>query len=377
MIYFDNAATTYPKPASVMREMTKCMREWGGNPGRSGHALSMAAAEAIFSVRMEIADFFGVRKAEHVVFTQNCTHALNLVIGGIGRYGDHFLISNLEHNSVLRTVDALCKLRGMTYDMFNALQSDDDLLCEIDSKIKPRTRAVITTHASNICPRRLPIAEIGTLCRDRGLLFVVDAAQSAGIYDISVERDGISALCAPGHKGLYGPQGSGFAAFSDDFDFEAFYPTLYGGNGIHSAERDMGHTAPDSFEAGTVSTPAIAGLGAGLRFVKALGRERIEENEHMLYRHAMRLLQDMPRVHPFLPEMPTGSLLLLGFESIPPSIVAEKLADLQICTRAGMHCAPTAHEALGTGGDALRISFSALNTIDEVTKCMRVLEMIV
>ncbi len=374
MIYFDNAATTYPKPVSVVREMTKCMREYGGNPGRSGHTLSLAAAEAVFSARMEVADFFELEKAENVIFTQNCTHALNLVIAGLGRYGDHFLISNLEHNSVLRTVDALCRIRGMSYEMFDALASDETILNEIDHKLRPRTRAVIATHASNVCPRRLPIPKIGALCKARGVLFVVDAAQSAGIYEISMKKDNISALCAPGHKGLYGPQGSGFAAFADDFDFDMLEPTVFGGNGLHSAERDMGHDAPDSYEAGTVATPNIVGLAAGIRFVKSLGRERIEENEHMLYRHAVRLLCEIPRVRLFLPEAPNGSLVLLGFDGASPSAIAAKLAAVGICTRAGLHCAPTAHAALGTGGDALRISFSAMNTIDEVGKFAKCLE---
>ncbi len=376
MIYFDNAATTYPKPASVIREMTACMQAAGGNPGRSGHPLSFAASEVVFEARNEIAGFFGSDHAENVVFTANCTHALNLAIGGIGRYGDHFLISNLEHNSVLRTMENLCRVRGMSYEMFDALQPNDRMLEEIDKKIRPRTRALVTTHASNICPRRLPIRELGALCRDRGILFVLDAAQSAGIYDISMRRDGISILCAPGHKGLYGPQGSGFALFADDFDFEGFEPTIFGGNGRNSAEREMGHESPDSYEAGTVSTPAIAGLCAGVRFVKALGRARIEESEHFLYRQATRILNGIQGVYQYLPEAEEGSLLLLGFDDHSPSEVAEKLSSFGICTRAGLHCAPTAHAALGTGGDALRISFSAMNALDEVTKFARVLESI-
>ena len=377
MIYFDNAATTYPKPLSVVKEMARCIRDWGGNPGRSGHPLALAASEAVFSVREELAEFFGVKRAENVVFTQNCTHALNLVIGGIGRYGDHFLISNLEHNSVLRTVDQLCRLRGMSYDTFNALGTDAQVLDEIENKFKPRTRAVVTVHASNVCPKRLPIGAIGARCRARGILYIVDAAQSAGIYDISVPRDRISVLCAPGHKGLYGPQGSGFALFADDFDFEMLMPCMYGGNGRNSAERDMGFASPDSYEAGTVATPAIVGLGAGIRFVKRLTRARIEESEHQLFRYASRLLTDMPHTFLYLPEAREGSLLLLGFDRVSPSAVAQKLGELGVCTRAGLHCAPTAHEALATGGDALRISFSAMNTPDEITRFAHILESII
>lgn len=366
MIYFDNAATTFPKPPSVIKGMLQCMREYGGNPGRSGHRLSLAAAEAVFEVRESLAEFFGIGRPENIVFTANCTGALNLAISGIARRGDHFLISDLEHNSVLRTVAGLCRERGMSFDIFHALASDDMILSEIEKKRKPNTRAVICTHASNICPRILPIARIGALCKKAKLLFIVDAAQSAGIYDIAVMRDGISILCAPGHKGLYGPQGSGFAAFADDFDFSHFTVSAYGGNGKNSSEIDMGHEPPDSFEAGTLSTPSIVGLGEGLRFVKARRRERIEAFENELFLHARTTLEKIPRVKLYLPDAEKGSLLLLGFEGISPSLIAEKLSDHGICTRAGLHCAPIAHRALGTGGDALRISFSAMNTVAEV-----------
>ena len=376
MIYFDNAATTFPKPASVPKEMLRCMREYGGNPGRSGHRLSLAAAEAVFNVREALADFFGIQKPENIVFTPNCTAALNLAISGVAKRGDHFLISDLEHNSVFRTVANLCRARGMSFDTFHALADDDMILSEIEKKRKPNTRAVVCTHASNICPRILPISRIGALCRKLKLLLVVDAAQSAGIYDISIMRDGISILCAPGHKGLYGPQGSGFAAFSDDFDFSRFSVSAYGGNGKNSAEIDMGHEPPDSFEAGTLSTPAIVGLGEGLQFVKLRRREEIESLENQLFHHAKQSLQTIPRVKIYLPEAKKGSLLLLGFEGITPSLVAEKLSDHGICTRAGMHCAPIAHRTLATGGDALRISFSAMNTSAEIDAFAYILQTI-
>ncbi len=376
MIYFDNAATTFPKPPTVAKEMFRHMREYGGNPGRSGHRLSMAAAEAVFNVREAVAEFFGIQKPENIVFTANCTAALNLAISGIAKKGDHFLISDLEHNSVLRTVANLCRERGMSFDTFHALASDDEVLNEIEKKRRPNTRAVISTHASNICPRILPITRMGALCKRLKILFIVDAAQSAGIYDISIMRDGISILCAPGHKGLYGPQGSGFAAFADDFDFSHFTVSVYGGNGKNSAEIDMGHEPPDSFEAGTLSTPAIIGLGEGLRFVKQRGRPQIEIAETQLFLRAKGMIGKIPRVRIYLPEAQKGSLLLLGFDGISPSLVAEKLSDHGICTRAGLHCAPTAHRALGTGGDALRISFSVMNTAAEIESFAYILQTI-
>lgn len=374
MIYFDNAATTFPKPNAVIREMTRCMAEYGGNPGRSGHRLSLAASEAVFRVREDIADFFGITKAENVVFTQNCTGALNLAIGGIAKRGGHFLISDLEHNSVLRTVANLCREKGMAYDVFHGLASDDEILAELEKKCTPYTRAVITTHASNICPRILPIGRIGAFCKRKDILLIVDAAQSAGIYDIDITRDRISVLCAPGHKALYGPMGSGFAVFADDFDFSHFSACVYGGNGRNSAEIDMGHEPPESFEAGTVATPAVVGLGEGLRFVKMRRRERLEAYENKLYLLAKERLSAIPRVKIYLPEAEKGSLLLLGFEGVSPSKAAERLSEQGVCVRAGLHCAPMAHRALGTGGDALRISFSAMNTAMEIEGFARILQ---
>lgn len=376
MIYFDNAATTFPKPPAVIKEMARCMKEYCGNPGRSGHRLSLAAAEAVFDVRTAVAEFFGIKKPENIIFTSNCTDALNLAISGIARKGDHFLISDLEHNSVLRTVSNLCRERGMSFDIFHALESNEAIINEIEKKIRPNTKAVISTHASNICPRILPIQSIGALCKKRNVLYIVDAAQSAGIYDISIMRDGISILCAPGHKGLYGPQGSGFAAFSDDFDFSRLKPFAYGGNGKNSAELIMGHEPPDSYETGTLATPAIVGLGEGLRFVKEYKRENIEILENQLFHTAQKSLINVPRVKIYLPEAKKGSLLLLGFEGVSPSKIAEKLSNHGICTRAGLHCAPIAHRALGTGGDALRISFSAMNTVAEVETFAYILQTI-
>ena len=376
MIYFDNAATTFPKPPAVAREMTRCITEYGGNPGRSGHRLSVAAAEAIFDVRVAVASFFGVKKPENVIFTHNTTEALNLVIDGIGRSGDHFLISNLEHNSVYRAVAGFCERRGMTFDVVDALLDDTSFLRRLERKMTPRTKAVVMTHASNICPRVLPIARIGALCRRKRILFIVDAAQSAGIFDISMARDGIDVLCAPGHKGLYGPQGSGFALFADGFDFSRFSPARFGGNGKDSALLAMGHEPPESFEVGTASTPALVGLGAGLSYLREIGRETVENREASLFRCAASAFGNMRGVKLYLPEAKRGSLLLLGFEGKSPSDVANALAEEDVCVRAGLHCAPLAHHALGTGGDALRISFSWFNSADEIARAARILEKI-
>lgn len=374
MIYFDNAATTFQKPPSVMREMMRCMREYCGNPGRSGHKISMRAAEAIYDCRMNMAEFFGISKPENVIFTMNTTHAINLALGGILRRRDHVLISNLEHNSVARPVTAFAEKGIITYGIFNALCSDDETIRNIEEKITPYTRVIVTLHASNICPHILPIAKIGALCKKHGIIYIVDAAQSAGIYDINIKENNISVLCVPGHKGLYGPQGSGAAIFADDFDFSLLAPTVFGGNGMNSAEMDMGHDTPESYEAGTPATQCIVGLGEGLKFVRAKTTAAIREHENAIYRRARDGLLAIPDVRVFLPSAEEGSIVLFNSERRNASAIAAELAERGICTRAGMHCSPFAHKTLGTGGDAVRASFSVFNTLDEADRFLFAVE---
>lgn len=365
MIYLDNAATTFPKPPQVIREMNRCMREYCGNPGRSSHPAALRAAEAVFETRSEIAGLFGISKAENVIFAQNATHALNKVIGGIMYPHCHAITTNIEHNSVRRTLENLCRMLPASFDTVNALSDDDALLSEIESKINAKTKLVVTIHASNVCSRVLPVDRIGALCRRYGIIYVTDASQSAGIYDINITRDKISVLCAPGHKGLYGPQGTGFAAFSDDFGFSSFSPVEFGGNGMNSAQISMGRTPPESYEAGTVNVPGIVGLREGIRYVRTRGIENISSHERSLFIIARQKLSDITGIKIYLPEH-EGSVLLFNSDKVSGSVLAAALGDEGICTRPGLHCAPTAHDALGTGGDAVRISFSAFSGADDV-----------
>ncbi len=363
MIYFDNAATTFPKPQTVTRGVAECMQNYGGNPGRSAHPLALAAAESVFSAREEVCAFFGGTQSENVIFTQNATHALNLAIFGIARQGDHILISNLEHNSVLRPVAELYRSGVASYSVFDALGDDDEVLASIKKACRRNTRIIITTHVSNICPKKLPIEKISAFCRERGIFHIVDASQSAGIYDISI-KNGASVICAPGHKGLYGPQGTGFCLFCNGFDFSQLSPTVFGGNGINSVKTDMGRTAPESFEAGTLAVPSIAGLAEGVRFVKKLGTHKIRAHEAFLCDKIKQSLLADGRIKVYLPEE-SGSTLLFSADGVESSELARRLSTRGVCTRAGLHCAPLAHKALGTGGDAVRLSFSAFNTEKE------------
>ena len=364
MIYFDNAATTFPKPAEVTAAVAEHMRLRGGNPGRGAHKLALAAAEAVYDARSEIAAFFGSTKPENVIFTQNATHALNLAIFGTVRAGDHVLISNLEHNSVYRPVAELYRKGVASFSVFDALGGEEETLINVKNALRRNTRVIITTHVSNVCPKVLPFERISRLCRERGILHIADVSQSAGIYPVDM-REGADVICAPGHKGLYGPQGTGFCLFADSFDFSRLSPTVFGGNGVNSAKAEMGHVQPESFEAGTLAAPSLSGLTAGVRFVKKIGIGKIRAHESAISEKILKSLAENERVKVYLPYEKAGSVLLLNAEGISATELSAKLSAHGICTRAGMHCSPLAHEALGTGGDALRLSFSAFNTAKE------------
>lgn len=363
MIYFDNAATTFPKPYEVIRGVADCMKNYCGNPGRGAHPITLAAAEAVYNARSEVASLFGSEKPENVIFTQNATHALNLAIFGTVKYGDHILISNLEHNSVFRPVYELYRRGIASYSVFDALGGTEQTLESFRKALRRNTRVAVTTHVSNICPKVLPVNEISALCREHGILHIIDASQSAGIRPLSI-RSGASVICAPGHKGLYGPQGSGFCLFSDDFDFSRLSSTAFGGNGVNSASASMGNSPPESFEAGTLAVPSIVGLAKGIQFVKSTGIDKISAHESALGERIKKKLLEDGRIKVYLPNE-KGSTLLFTVTGEESTSLASELAKKGVCLRAGMHCSPLAHEALGTGGDALRLSFGAFNTVAE------------
>ena len=364
MIYLDNAATTFPKPRRVTSEVVRCMTEYCGNPGRGSHRLAFAAAEQIFSCRETLSSFFGVGAPERILFTQNTTHALNLAIKGFLRQGDHVLISELEHNAVRRPICALAAKGQISFDVFPVCGlAKDDLLLRLTEKLTPATRAVICTHASNICSISLPIAEIGALCKKRGIRFIVDAAQSAGLLPIDMKAMQIDALAAPGHKSLYGIQGCGFLAVGEDFLPE---PLMEGGSGVDSLPAEMPADPPERFEAGTLPTPSIVGLLEGVRSLMNGGAEACAARERELFLAAKERLSSLPDIRIYAPEH-VGSVLLFSKNDIPATELGRHLASRGICVRAGLHCAPMAHKALGTpDGGAVRISFGRYNTLSDI-----------
>ena len=367
IIYLDNAATTFPKPRSVLDATFDCAEHYCGNAGRGSHALALRSAETIYSAREAVASHFSA-KAENVIFSLNTTQALNLAVKGVMSRGGHMLISDMEHNSVLRPVARLQKDRKITYDVFPTHKNGlplptEEILSGIIRRLRPSTRMICAIHTSNICSYSLPIRDIGALCRRHGLLFAVDAAQAAGHTEISLEDDNIDILCAPGHKGLYAPQGVGICVLRDGLTLDTL---IAGGNGVNSLDLGMGSISPERYEGGTLCTPAIAGLCAGLEFVREVGIGTIATHERELWKRAYNSLCATDGVEIYGGTAP-GSTLLFNLRGVHPDELGAFLSEQGLCLRMGYHCSPLAHKALMTpDGGAVRMSFSVFNTERDV-----------
>ena len=364
LTYLDNAATTYPKPTSVYNEVYRCMSRYCGNPGRGSHRLSLEASKKIFECRGLISDLVGVSDIERIIFTYNTTYALNTVIKGVLKPGDHVIISDMEHNAVLRPIWKLARDGVISYDVFSTMVADPikrspGLICaKIASLIKPNTKMVICSHASNICSVTSPIKEIGEFCKRHALFFLVDGAQSVGIYDVDVDEMNIDALCFPSHKALYGPQGAGVIALGKNVSMETL---IEGGNGVNSLEGEMPFYAPERYEAGTLATPVIAGLCEGVKKLLSLPKGEILEHERHLCSLATSALSDISDVTVYTPEY-EGSVLLFNIGDKKSEAVAQSLDTFGICSRGGFHCSALGHKTLGTlSGGAVRVSFGMFN----------------
>ena len=375
MIYLDNAATTFPKPSAVCDGVFRFLVRDGGNPGRGSHALSARAADCVFSCREELASLFGVSDLERVFFTMNTTQGINTVLKGLLREGDHVLISDMEHNAVLRPITKLCNEGRITYDVFPTLvgspKRDATHICAgIARLIRPNTRLVVLAHSSNICSATLPLREIGHFCARHGILLVVDGAQSAGHKEISVDEMQITALCIPGHKGLYGPQGCGAVLLGKD----VFLDTLFeGGNGLLSLSGEMPPDAPERYEAGTLPTPAIAGLLEGVRAVKKMGIDEIDAHHRHLFCLLRDRLSSLPELTLHASEY-EGPVLLFHHARIPSEALTRILDSKGLCLRGGFHCSALGHKTLGTPeGGAVRASFGIYNNSRDVDALWRTL----
>ena len=356
----DNGATSFPKPKSVWSAMQETLLQEGGNAGRGSHKLAAKAAERVFSVREKIAELFGSENPENVIFTKNCTEALNMCLFGYLKSGDHFLISDIEHNSVLRPAHAL-EQKGVGFSVYRSLAPN--LVFEIEKLIRPNTKLIVACHRSNILPIELPIYDIAALCKKHGIFLVIDAAQSAGSAVIDIKRLGKCAVCAPGHKGLLGPAGTGFVIFSNEVDPMEITPMTFGGSGSASAELDMPSVFPERLEAGTLNVVGISGLGAGVDFVRSVGQSYIREYEREMAAYCQDVLLNLGLVQVYMPNRVPIGTLLFNVSGVFAEDVSKYLDSRNICTRSGLHCAYMAHKLNGTQKiGAVRASFGIFNT---------------
>lgn len=357
MIYLDNAATSFPKPKCVIDKLIYCIEKASGNPGRSSHALSLAAAEEIYNTRERLAAHFNFPYPENIIFTYNATYAINMALHAFLRSGDHVLISDMEHNAVIRPLELLRKSKGIDFSCFSTRESIDD---SIAKGLRKNTRAIVSTLASNVTGKRISLDVLSKAARDAGILLITDASQAAGHEKIDLIKTPCDCLCAPAHKGLFGIQGAGFAIFSSA---ESIEPLIVGGSGTNSREPFMPPFLPEMMEAGTPSTPSIAALGEGIKFVDDIGLHHIAKKERTLSDMAKAILAESPRLELY---DSFGGTVLFNIKGATESTVCRALDDREICVRGGLHCAPSAHRVLGTESTgAVRASFSCLNTLAE------------
>ncbi len=363
VIYLDNAATTGRKPAGVIKAVDLSLRELSANPGRSGHTPSLKAADAVYSVREKTAELFGASGAENVVFTLNCTHSINCVIKGVLKTGEHAVTSSLEHNSVMRP---LIKEEIPFDTAYVSLTDDRITLREFERKIRRDTGLVICTGASNVLGKTLPIAEIGALCKERGVLFAVDAAQIAGVIPVNMREMNIDYLCIAPHKGLYAPMGIGVLICEKPIE----NTIIEGGTGTNSAELVQPETLPERLESGTVNLPAIMGVSAGIDYIKKIGIEKIYAHEMRLIRYLYNELSKIERVQLYTPEPRDGiyaPVLSFNIYGKTSAEVSQFLNEKGIAVRGGLHCAPSAHRQIGTlERGTVRVSVAAFNTPAEI-----------
>lgn len=367
MIYLDHAATTFPKPPGVSIAILRALEECT-SLGRSGHQTAVAASEVAFACRSAAGKLFDA-PPEQVVFTMNTTHGLNMAIRSLIAPGDSVVISGFEHNAVVRPLHAL----GARYQVAGRNVFDpEDTLRAFSQAITSRTKVVICTHVSNVFGYILPLEEIADLCTSRGVPLIVDAAQSAGVLPISMKRLHAAFLAMPGHKGLFGPQGTGLLICGNN----QLKPLLYGGTGSLSRSREMPAYLPDRGEAGTQNIHGIAGLLAGMEFVRQCSVAEIMQHEKTLLKHLVERLSFLEEDEVFFGDENTQSgVLSLNIQSMDCEMLAGKLAEEGIAVRAGLHCAPLAHESVGTlESGTVRISLSALSTmahVDQFADCLQ------
>lgn len=376
MIYFDQAASSFPKPASVVKAVSEALTEYGANPGRGGHRLAREASSIIQQARAGLSDFFGLGIPENVWFYPNATAALNQALKGFPfTEGDHVIATSYEHNSVRRPLEYLKKKQGIsvTYIQPNSNGEIDEH--QLSAAITKKTKLIVATHGSNLTGMIVSIETLARCAKQHGIVFLVDASQTAGVLPVDMEKIGIDMLAFPGHKGLLGPQGTGALLVRNGIRLE---PLMHGGTGAYSAEIDQPKQRPERYESGTLNTPGIAGLLAGLNEVKKLGLKTIYEHESKLANDCIAGLGAIGGVRVFGPDPGYRRLGVISFqiEGVDVQETAHVLDQhYEIAVRAGLHCSPLAHESSGTAdGGTVRVSFGPYNTEEEIDRFLQAIE---
>ena len=371
MIYLDNAATTLKKPPCVIEAVCAAMNSMG-NASRGAHGGSLHASRMVYETREKLARLFGCSRPDRVVFTQNSTESLNLAIRGAIPAGSHVISTDLEHNSVLRPLYLLEEEQGVKLSFVAADKNGTVKIEDFESLIREDTSAIVCTHASNLTGNRIDIEAVGAIAKRHNLLFIVDASQSAGAMEIDMERMGIDILCFTGHKGLMGPQGTGGLCVREGVQIR---PLKVGGSGIKTYSKTHPVEMPTALEAGTLNSHGIAGLSAALDYLFEVGVSVIEEKENALMRRFYDGVINLPGVTVYgdFTAEKRGAIVTLNIGDYDSGTVSDELSEVyDIATRAGAHCAPRMHEALGTVEQgAVRFSFSWFNTEEDVDAAIR------
>ena len=377
-IYLDNASTSFPKAPTVATAMSDYITNRGININRGSYALAYDVEDIIYTTRQRLNTLFNGHDPSHVIFTQNVTMSLNMVIKGLLKSGDHVLVSSMEHNAVMRPLTQLLD-KGITFDIIPCDKMGSIQLESMDSLIRPNTVALIINHASNVCGTIQPLESIGSICKTHNLQFIVDAAQTAGVIPIDVKACHIDALCFTGHKGLLGPQGIGGIILTKEMA-QNLTPLIAGGTGSFSHLETMPTHMPDAFEAGTLNLPGIIGLNEGLSYIESQRMENIHNHELALTQAFLEGLQSIDVVNiigkqDIQDRTAVVSITIDGMD--PASIAYELESTYHIMTRVGLHCAPRAHQTLGTYPEGtVRFSFGYANTHEDVVSALSALHRI-
>ena len=376
MIYLDNAATTFPKPEAVYNAMMDCMKNYCANPGRAGHKLAMKAAREIYDTRENIAKLFNIDNPMNIVFTNNATDSLNLAIKGVVNKGDHIITTSMEHNSVIRPIKALEKI-GVENTIVQCDEQGFLNIDDLENAIKPNTKLIVTTHASNVCGTLIDIKSISEITTKHNILYLIDASQTVGVYDIDLKAIKADMLAAPGHKGLLGPQGTGILYIREGLNIDILKE---GGTGSRSEDLFQPDLFPDKYESGTHNTPGIVGLNEGVKFIFKEGIDKIKEHEEELCKYMLERLEEVPNIKIYGPKDANkrASVISINIGNMDSGEITFLLdSEYDIATRSGIHCAPLAHRTLGTlEQGAVRFSIGYFNTKEEIDKAITALKQI-